>query len=135
VSLSLPLDSQLPRSRLRAGSRNMSRELIDSPAPKHVLKSSTNLRTGLSSGKLVLILMLFCFTFITMVGCNPKHDAYGFRYWRDPVRILPELSALHGSRQMVIVSSKIGLKANGRVLREHSLNMLRRGPLENSKAF
>ena len=28
--------------------------------------------------------MLFCFTFITMVGGNPKHDAYGFRYWREP---------------------------------------------------
>lgn len=37
-----------------------------------------------SSGKVLLILMLFCFTFITMVGGNPKHDAYGFRYWRDP---------------------------------------------------
>lgn len=40
----------------------------------------------LSSGKLLLIIMLFCFTFITMVGGNPKHDAYGFRYWKDPVR-------------------------------------------------
>jgi len=39
----------------------------------------------LSSGKLLLILMLFCFTFVTMVGGNPKHDAYGFRYWREPV--------------------------------------------------
>lgn len=38
----------------------------------------------LSSGKLVLILMLFCFTFITMVGGNPQHDAYGFRYWQEP---------------------------------------------------
>jgi amino acid transporter len=28
--------------------------------------------------------MLYCFTFITMVGGNPKKDAYGFRYWRDP---------------------------------------------------
>lgn len=24
------------------------------------------------------------FTFITMVGGNPQHDAYGFRYWNDP---------------------------------------------------
>jgi len=38
----------------------------------------------LSSGKLLLIGLLFCFTFITMVGGNPKHDAYGFRYWRTP---------------------------------------------------
>lgn len=33
----------------------------------------------LSSGKIILIFMLFAFTFITMVGGNPKHDAYGFR--------------------------------------------------------
>ncbi|CAI6230663.1 unnamed protein product [Periconia digitata] len=38
----------------------------------------------LSGGKVILILMLYCFTFITMVGGNPKKDAYGFRYWRDP---------------------------------------------------
>ncbi|QSZ29196.1 hypothetical protein DSL72_003707 [Monilinia vaccinii-corymbosi] len=38
----------------------------------------------LSSGKVVLIVMIFSFTFITMVGGNPKHDAYGFRYWREP---------------------------------------------------
>lgn len=28
--------------------------------------------------------MLFFYTFITMVGGNPKHDAYGFRYWNSP---------------------------------------------------
>lgn len=28
--------------------------------------------------------MLFCFTFITMIGENPKHDAYGFRNWNTP---------------------------------------------------
>lgn len=33
----------------------------------------------------MLIIMLFCFTFITMVGGNPAHDAYGFRYWKEPV--------------------------------------------------
>ncbi|KAF2771865.1 AAT family amino acid transporter [Teratosphaeria nubilosa] len=38
----------------------------------------------LSGGKVLLIFMLFSFTFITMVGGNPKHDAYGFRYWRKP---------------------------------------------------
>jgi len=26
----------------------------------------------------------FAFTFVTMVGGNPEHDAYGFRYWKDP---------------------------------------------------
>lgn len=38
----------------------------------------------LSGGKVVLLFALFFFTFITMVGGNPKGDAYGFRYWRDP---------------------------------------------------
>lgn len=39
----------------------------------------------LSSGKIILIFMLFAFTFITMVGGNPKHDAYGFRYWKSRI--------------------------------------------------
>ncbi|TID22994.1 General amino acid permease AGP2 [Venturia nashicola] len=38
----------------------------------------------LSGGKVVLIMILFSFTFITMVGGNPQHDAYGFRYWNKP---------------------------------------------------
>ena len=38
----------------------------------------------LSGGKVFLILMLFSFTFITMVGGNPQHEAYGFRYFRNP---------------------------------------------------
>ncbi|KAH7127329.1 histidine permease [Dactylonectria macrodidyma] len=38
----------------------------------------------LSSGKFFLILLVFAFTFVTMVGGNPQHDAYGFRYWRNP---------------------------------------------------
>jgi yeast amino acid transporter len=28
--------------------------------------------------------MLYMFTFITMVGGNPKKDAYGFRHWKEP---------------------------------------------------
>ncbi|OQU94809.1 hypothetical protein CLAIMM_01105 [Cladophialophora immunda] len=38
----------------------------------------------LSLGKVFLVFILFFFTFITMVGGNPKHDAYGFRYWNNP---------------------------------------------------
>ncbi|KAK5709627.1 hypothetical protein LTR17_019612 [Elasticomyces elasticus] len=38
----------------------------------------------LSGGKVILIFMLFSFTFITMVGGNPQGDAYGFRYWNKP---------------------------------------------------
>jgi amino acid transporter len=29
-------------------------------------------------------MIVFSFTFITMVGGNPEHDAYGFRYWKNP---------------------------------------------------
>jgi amino acid transporter len=38
----------------------------------------------LSGGKVILIFILFFFAFITMVGGNPQHDAYGFRYWSKP---------------------------------------------------
>jgi len=46
----------------------------------------------LSGGKVFLIIMLFSFTFITMVGGNPQHDAYGFRYWRTPGAFAEELT-------------------------------------------
>lgn len=39
----------------------------------------------LSWGKLLLMGIVFSFTFVTMVGGNPTHDAYGFRYWNNPV--------------------------------------------------
>ncbi|KAF7193633.1 General amino acid permease AGP2 [Pseudocercospora fuligena] len=35
----------------------------------------------LSGGKVILIFSLFFFTFITMVGGNPRGDVYGFRNW------------------------------------------------------
>jgi yeast amino acid transporter len=38
----------------------------------------------LSGGKVILIFIVFSFTFVTMVGGNPQHDAYGFRYWKNP---------------------------------------------------
>ncbi|KAJ5180695.1 hypothetical protein N7492_003905 [Penicillium capsulatum] len=38
----------------------------------------------LSGGKVLLMSIVFGFTFITMVGGNPNHDAYGFRHWRTP---------------------------------------------------
>lgn len=37
----------------------------------------------MSSGKVILIFSLFFFTFVTMVGGNPRHDAYGFRNWEN----------------------------------------------------
>ena len=38
----------------------------------------------LSAGKVLLVFILFGFTFFTMVGVNPQGDAYGFRYWKNP---------------------------------------------------
>ena len=38
----------------------------------------------LSGGKVVLIFLLFFFTFVTMVGGNPQHFAYGFYKWQNP---------------------------------------------------
>lgn len=37
----------------------------------------------MSITKVLLLAGLVLFTFITMVGGNPKHDAYGFRAWKD----------------------------------------------------
>lgn len=38
----------------------------------------------LALGKVTLIIGLIAYTFITMVGGNPQHDRYGFRYWKNP---------------------------------------------------
>ncbi|KAH8691493.1 amino acid permease [Talaromyces proteolyticus] len=38
----------------------------------------------LSIFKVVLMIGLFFFVFITMLGGNPLHDRYGFRYWDNP---------------------------------------------------
>lgn len=38
----------------------------------------------LSSGKVILIFLLFSFTLVTMCGGNSDGDAYGFRYWSNP---------------------------------------------------
>lgn len=46
----------------------------------------------LSGGKVILIMMLFSFTFVTMVGGNPQGDAYGFRYWKNPGAFAEHLS-------------------------------------------
>lgn len=37
----------------------------------------------MASLKLLLLIGLILLTFITMVGGNPKHDAYGFRHWKN----------------------------------------------------
>ncbi|KAL7010084.1 general amino acid permease agp2 [Cystobasidiomycetes sp. EMM_F5] len=38
----------------------------------------------LAIGKVTLIFMMICYTFITMVGGNPQRDVYGFRFWKEP---------------------------------------------------
>lgn len=35
-------------------------------------------------GKVLLIVGLIAFTFITMLGGNPQHDRFGFRFWQNP---------------------------------------------------
>ncbi|EFX03730.1 general amino acid permease [Grosmannia clavigera kw1407] len=35
-------------------------------------------------GKVILIVGLIAFTFVVMVGGNPHHDVFGFRYWKNP---------------------------------------------------
>ncbi|KAK8063052.1 amino acid transporter [Apiospora hydei] len=35
-------------------------------------------------GKVLLIIGLIIFTFIVMLGGNPQHDRFGFRYWKEP---------------------------------------------------
>lgn len=38
----------------------------------------------LALGKMLLIIGLIIYTFIVMLGGNPLHDRFGFRYWKDP---------------------------------------------------
>jgi amino acid transporter len=38
----------------------------------------------MSAGKVLLMLGLFVFTFVVMLGGNPIKDRFGFRFWRDP---------------------------------------------------
>jgi amino acid transporter len=42
----------------------------------------------LSGGKVLLIFLLFGFTFVTMVGGNPQGHAYGFSHWTNPAAFL-----------------------------------------------
>ncbi|KAK8002043.1 hypothetical protein PG991_014265 [Apiospora marii] len=46
----------------------------------------------LSTFKVFLMLGLFVFTFVTMLGGNPLHDRYGFRYWKDPGAFVEHLA-------------------------------------------
>ena len=49
-----------------------------------VVKAYGESEFWLSGGKAILVFILFAFTFVSMVGGNPQHDPYGFRYWNNP---------------------------------------------------
>ncbi|KAF2157319.1 amino acid transporter [Myriangium duriaei CBS 260.36] len=51
----------------------------------------------LALGKVLLIVGLLFYTFIVMVGGNPLHDKFGFRYWREP-GAFKALDGYEGSR-------------------------------------
>lgn len=46
----------------------------------------------LSIFKVFLMLGLFAFTFITMLGGDPLYDRYGFRYWKEPGAFVEHLA-------------------------------------------
>ncbi|KAL2833021.1 amino acid permease/ SLC12A domain-containing protein [Aspergillus cavernicola] len=58
----------------------------------------------LSIFKVILMLGLFLFTFITMVGGNPEHDRYGFRYWNNPGAFVEHLSSGGTGRFLGVLS-------------------------------
>ena len=43
----------------------------------------------LALGKIILIVGMIAYTFVSMLGGNPQHDRFGFRYWRDPGSFAP----------------------------------------------
>ncbi|KAI9737839.1 MAG: hypothetical protein M1834_009208 [Cirrosporium novae-zelandiae] len=57
--------------------------------------------------KVLLILGCIFFTFITMVGGNPLHDVYGFRYWNKPGAFVEHLAPGNTGRFLAIVSSMV----------------------------
>lgn len=62
----------------------------------------------LSIGKIILIVMLFFFTIVTMCGGNPKGDAYGFRNWHAEGGPLPSyLASGDGGRLNALLAGTI----------------------------
>ncbi|KAJ5785308.1 amino acid permease [Penicillium pulvis] len=58
----------------------------------------------LSIFKVLLMIGLFFFTFVTMLGGNPLHDRYGFRYWDDPGAFVEHLASGGTGRFLGILS-------------------------------
>ncbi|KAL3457283.1 amino acid permease-domain-containing protein [Aspergillus heterothallicus] len=57
--------------------------------------------------KVLLALGLTFYTFITMVGGNPQHDAYGFRYWNNPGAFAEHLVSGPSGRLCGVVSAMV----------------------------
>lgn len=62
------------------------------------MKLYGEVESWLACGKIILILILFSFTFITMVDGNPNNDACGFRYFSNPGSFAQYLSSGHLGR-------------------------------------
>jgi hypothetical protein len=84
------LDTPVPQApKPRTIETNYTRSLLNILA----VKAYGEAEFWLSGGKVILIFLLFSFTFVTMVGGNPQHDAYGFRYWNKPGAFAEHLSS------------------------------------------
>jgi len=57
--------------------------------------------------KVLLALGLIFYTFITMVGGNPQHDAYGFRYWNHPGAFAEHLVSGPSGRLCGVVAAMV----------------------------
>ncbi|KAL4988653.1 cytochrome P450 [Aspergillus falconensis] len=57
--------------------------------------------------KVLLALGLTFYTFITMVGRNPEHDAYGFRFWNEPGAFAKNLVTGPGGRLCGVVAAVV----------------------------
>ncbi|KAI9933592.1 hypothetical protein MW887_008065 [Aspergillus wentii] len=61
----------------------------------------------LSIFKIFLMVGLILYTLVTMVGGNPKHDVYGFRYWNDPGAFVSYLAPGSTGRFLGVLSCMI----------------------------
>ncbi|KAJ5672017.1 amino acid permease [Penicillium longicatenatum] len=53
---------------------------------------------------MLLMIGLFFLAFVTMLGGNPLHDRYGFRYWSDPGAFVEHLASGETGRFLGIIS-------------------------------
>jgi len=51
--------------------------------------------------------MCFLFTFFTMVGANPLHDKYGFRYWKNPGAFVEHIVPGNTGKFLGVISAMV----------------------------